>query len=173
MEIDVHQKVCMDAIKSWTTQFGTEPFSCHALEKVSLEMRNKKNKNAFTTVTETMLKNDLLTNSTISRQPYFVSTKQKLMLVEIIKETKTWVDDAEDAVKLYGHHWPGINWEFELKKCKEGKDRDSWMNWFRRARLPALLHDRFYLDGLNRKGAVKTNNPPLCGWEGPPVDVLN
>jgi|TARA_B110000902_G_scaffold86522_1_gene102710 hypothetical protein len=173
MELDVHQKVCMDAIKSWTTQFGQAPFSCHALEKVSLEMRNKKNKNAFTTVTETMLKKGYLTQSSDGRQPYFVSDKQKAMLIEVIKETKTWIDDAQDAVKLYGHQWPGINWDLELKRCLSGKDRDSWMNWFRRARLPALLHDRFYLDGFNRKGAIKTTNPPLCGWEGTPVDVLN
>jgi len=173
MELDVHQKNCLNAIKSWTTQFGTDPFSCNTLKKVSLEMANTSNIKAFDTVTETMLKNDLLTQSNKSGKPYFVSTKQKIMLIESIKETKTWIDDAEDAVKLYGHHWPNINWDFELKKCMSGKDRDSWMNWFRRARLPALLHDRFYLDGFNRKGAPKTTNPPLCGWEGPPVDVLN
>lgn len=173
MELDVHQKVCLSAIKSWATQNGPAPFSCHALEQVSLEMKNKKNKNAFTHVTEIMLEKELLSKSSDGRRPFFITDKQKVLLNEIIKESKTWLDQAQDAVDAYGHRWPSINWELELKKCKSGKDRDVWMNWFRRARLPALLHDRFYLDGFNRKGEEKSVTPPFCGWEGPPVDVLN
>ena len=173
MELDVHQKVCLGAIKSWATQNGQAPFSCHALEQVSLEMKNKKNKNAFTYVTEAMLEKEYLSQSSDGRKPFFVTDKQKVLLTEIIKESKTWLDEAQEAVNSYGHHWPNINWELELKKCKSGKERDVWMNWFRRARLPALLHDRFYLDGFNRKGEEKSVTPPFCGWEGPPVDVLN
>ena len=139
--MDVKQKVCLGAIKSWATQNGQAPFSCHALEQVSLEMKNKKNKNAFTYVTEAMLEKEYLTKSSDGRRPFFVTDKQKVLLNEIIKESKTWLDQAQDAVDIYGHHWPNINWELELKKCKAGKDRDVWMNWFRRARLPALLHE--------------------------------
>ena len=168
----MHQKVCLAAIKSWATQNGQAPFSCHALEQVSLEMKNKKNKNAFTHVTEIMLEKEYLSRSSDGRRPFFVSDKQKVLLNEILKESKTWLDEAQDAVEIYGHRWPNINWELELKKCKSGKNRDVWMNWFRRARLPALLHDRFYLDGFNRKGEEKSVTPPFCGWEGPPVDVL-
>lgn len=173
MDLDVHQKVCLAAIKSWATQNGQAPFSCHALEQVSLEMKNKKNKNAFTHVTEIMLEKEYLSRSSDGRRPFFVSDKQKVLLNEILKESKTWLDEAQDAVDAYGHRWPNINWELELKKCKSGKNRDVWMNWFRRARLPALLHDRFYLDGFNRKGEEKSVTPPFCGWEGPPVDILN
>jgi hypothetical protein len=171
--MDVHQKVCLEAIKSWATQHGNDPFSCHALEKVSLEMKNKKNKNAFTFVTETLLSKEFITKSSDGRQPYFVSDKQKVILSQLIQETKTWLDDAAEAVEIYGQVWPNIDWGLELKKCKEGKERAVWMNWFRRARLPALLHDRFYLDGFNRKGQEKEVTPPFCGWVGPPVDVLN
>ena len=173
MELDVHQKVCLGAIKSWATQNGQAPFSCHALEQVSLEMKNKKNKNAFTYVTEAMLEKEYLTKSSDGRRPFFVTDKQKVLLNEIIKESKTWLDQAQDAVDIYGHRWPDINWELELKKCKAGKDRDVWMNWFRRARLPALLHDRFYLDWLNRKDQEKSVNPPFCVREATPEEDLN
>jgi hypothetical protein len=173
MELDVHQKVCLSAIKSWATQNGQAPFSCHALEQVSLEMKNKKNKNAFQQVTEIMLGKEFISPSSDGRKPYFVSDKQKVILAELLQAATTWLDDAETAVETYGHLWPDINWELELKKCKEGKERAVWMNWFRRARLPALLHDRFYLDGFNRKGEEKPVTPPFCGWEGTPVDVLN
>lgn len=75
----------------------------------------------------------------------------------------TWVQSAYDGIKKYGNIWPNIAWETELQYHPA---------WFKRARLPALLHDRFYLDGVNRKGEPKKKMPPTTGWEGTPVDVL-
>jgi len=173
MDLDVHEKICVEAIKSWATQHGDEPFSCHALESVSLEMRNKKNKAVFTTTMELLKEKGLVTRTEQDRKPYMVKPKQKIMLIAVLEKAKTWVDEAAEAIEMYGHIWPSVNWDFELKKCQAGKDRDVWMHWFRRARLPALLHDRFFIDGLNRNGKEKSRVPPYCGWEGSPVDVLN
>ncbi len=76
----------------------------------------------------------------------------------------TWVEEALTAIKTYGHRWPEIDWEAEMQYHP---------TWFKRARLPALLHDRFFLDGINRNGIKKSKVPPMTGWEGNPVDVLN
>jgi len=76
----------------------------------------------------------------------------------------TWVEEAYTAIKEFGHLWPDVDWESELQYHP---------TWFQRARLPALLHDRFFLDGINRQGQTKIKIPPSTGWEGSPVDVLN
>lgn len=169
----MHEKICVEAIKSWATQHGDEPFSCHALESVSLEMKKRSNKLVFSATMESLKEKGLVTPSEHGKKPYIVNSKQKIMLIAVLEAAKTWVDEAAEAIEKYGHMWPSVNWDFELKKCQAGKDRDVWMHWFRRARLPALLHDRFFIDGLNRHGKEKSRVPPYCGWEGSPVDVLN
>lgn len=173
MDLNIHQKICAEAVKSWSTQHGEDPFSCHSLESVSLDMKNKKNKASFKDTMQLLLDEELVTSSGNGKKPYMVTIKQRVLLVEVLKESKTWLEEAAEAVDMYGHNFPAVNWELELKKCAVGKQRDVWMNWFRRARLPALLHDRFYIDGKNRKGDEKPHTPPFCGWEGTPVDVLN
>ena len=96
---------------------------------------------------------------------FYLITKAGLQYYnDLAMGSHTWVEAAYDAIKQFGHRWPQVDWESELQYHPL---------WFKRARLPALLHDRFFLEGINRQGEEKTKIPPLTGWEGTPVDVLN
>lgn len=87
---------------------------------------------------------------------YEINTAGLKFFKDTASGTHGWVTTAYENIKKYGDVWPDINFEAELQYHP---------TWFKRARLPALTEDTFFLDGINRHKKIKKKNPPATGYE--------